>query len=356
MHYIDSLDQMLVGILVLCCLWALGKLAAVVAAGVVIRRKVRDAPAGGAAVVALLATPLLIAQWMFAGGSQLPGPGGWFGSDGGFLSSFTIVDAAAWLAVLLYPFTWGCLVLWRRVRQGRAPLGPELIVACLLAGATICPGIPVARFEFNLTLAHHFADPQAFHRLANTCAAENVLCQRVPAQLWSPNQAGILVWIAGDSTAPPDVVYALARSGDRLLLRTAAGNPRLPAQAFRDTAFVGHFETALYMVTNPGIPAEALDSLIVRYRNLRGNLMRDRDYMCKRAAPSTMWILGTDGNYQTRAAAARSPRAPDDLLDTLVSDPSPPVRKAAQSTLQQRERARQGPSADGTSCVYSPNI
>jgi len=352
MQYVDQLDQLVVGVLIGYGAWLLITLAARgVPAGRCVGEKARHTPAGLAAIVSMLATPLLIVQWILAGGTELPSLGAWFGRDGSALVPFIVINAAAVLVGLLYPGVWGCLVLWRRIRRRREPLGPKLLLASLLATATMIVTITVVRFESDLMLAHHFADPNAFHRLARTCATNAVLCQIVPAQLWSPDRAGIPAWIARDSTAPSDVLYALARSGDRVVLRAAARNPRLPTEAFRDPAIIRSFEAAFYLVNNPHIPVEALDSLINRYAALRGNLIRDGDYMCKRAAPSTMWILGTDKDEQIRTAAARSPRAPDDLLDSLASDPSPTVRASAREGLRERELARQTQSAVKASCV-----
>ena len=248
-------------------------------------------PLGYATRIALIAAPIVVAQWFIA-------------MRGTRALVANMVDAtadAAIVAVLIHPVVWSTLVLATSVRHRQIVLR-RAIVPTLIVAASVMIGIPVARLEVNTALARRRADPHAIAWLVARCRTGGFLCQPVGGFLtdWDPTE--VLISIAGDARAPATVIDALSRRNESRIRDNALRNPRLPASRFRDATVPSDQFDQAAMLANPSAPHDVIDSLLTRHPELQSWATRNAAFMC-RATPSTLHILAASDYDAVRNAA-----------------------------------------------------
>ncbi len=306
-----------------------------------VRRPAPRSPAARAVIIAGVAAVLAVVQWWVVTRNAPETPKGavllfWPGAPFEWLSCAAFVVL---LGAVLYPAAWACTVLVAAARGKHHLADWRLIAAAPLVVGLLVSVRYVVRLETDLAQARRRGDERAFHRLYTECQTDQVLCDLVPGFLGTPNREGVLAWIAANPMAPPDIIDAMAHAmaqADDLSLTDALSNPQLPVATFSDSTIIRRPELRYHLLQNPRVPEAVVDSLLVRYPELRAQVAWNNFYLRHRAAPFTLRMLGADTSVDVRSRIAQSFRTPDDLTLTLAGDSSRLVRDGAQLVLALR--------------------
>ena len=207
-----------------------------------------------------------------------------------------LVPFAAALLIILYANAWAVRTLLP-IASGHPISRWRKVPAVVILAPTIASALAVTWVQANTILAAWFGSAGAFRRLALTCHESgqlshfryirliqlryireirlaHAICDDLPPELQPRGSATIMAAIGSDDKAPPDLLYELGR-GETWEAIDALANPHLPDKAFSDTALLNYSPTREWICFNPRMPIRVIDSLIVRYPELRRDLLRD---------------------------------------------------------------------------------
>jgi hypothetical protein len=214
-------------------------------------------PASRAVGIAVVVAVVAIAQWRLILGGWWHAPVADWEVDRTPLGITALFGGL--IAVVVYPAARALLALVRQARR-RHPVTGRTFAASVVLLLTFVALLPVVRFEAHVIAARWRGSGAAFRSLATTCRKKSVLCDEIPSLLGAPPSGGVVAAIAGDTTAPPDLIYELAKS-DQRAMPYALTNPHLSAAAFRDLTVLCDSTAQDFVSQNPRMPAGVLDSL-----------------------------------------------------------------------------------------------
>jgi hypothetical protein len=207
-----------------------------------------------------------------------------------------LLPFTAALVIILYANAWASRAMLRIARSHLVARWRRVLAIVVLV-PTIAAALAVTWFEADTILAAWFGNAGAFRRLAFTCHARGQLssirfirliqirytrgirriqaiCDDMPSELAPRGSATIMAAIGSDQKTPPDLLYELGR-GEVWEAADALANPHLPVKAFSDTAILNYSPFQEWICFNPHMPIRIIDSLIVRYPELRQHLLQD---------------------------------------------------------------------------------
>jgi hypothetical protein len=231
--------------------------AGVLASGAIILAWMAGTPASRAVGVAVVAALVAVVQWhlILIGCWHQPVPE-W---DGDRTPIGTTLLFAGLIAVAFYPCAWALLTLLRHPRS-RQPVTWHTFAALAVVLVALVIVLPLVELEEQVISVRWTRSDGAFRHLATMCRRNSVLCDDIPSFLGAPPTGGVIAAIAGDTAAPSDLIYDLAKS-DHRAMPYALTNPHLSAAAFRDVSVLCDSTAQEFISQNSRMPAGVLDSL-----------------------------------------------------------------------------------------------